>query len=242
MKLKSRLIKSFALGALWFSFVIIGFNAVQNSEPVDGIAGPLRTMLKMNDWVWEHFQSQRKLSVHKKNPAKGTKPRFNGNIGLESPLDLEHYRVTILNGEKSSELPLSAFYALPKVGYSTDFRCIEGWSEVVHYEGARFSEFMEAYHLGKKPDGSLYRYVGFETPDGEYYVSIDMDSMVHPQTVLSYEMNEMPLSIENGYPLRLSIPLKYGIKHIKRIGKITFSDTRPPDYWADEGYDWFAGF
>ena len=100
---------------------------------------------------------------------------------------------------------------------------------------------MEKYDLGKKEDGTYYQYVALETPDRGYYVSIDMESMLHPQTLLSYEMNGAPLSIENGAPLRLIIPIKYGIKSIKRVGKIYFSDTRPPDYWAERGYDWYSG-
>jgi DMSO/TMAO reductase YedYZ molybdopterin-dependent catalytic subunit len=54
-------------------------------------------------------------------------------------------------------------------------------------------------------------------------------------------MNGRPLLPQDGAPLRLMIPVKYGIKSIKRIGKLWFSDTRPPDYWAERGYDWFAG-
>jgi DMSO/TMAO reductase YedYZ molybdopterin-dependent catalytic subunit len=54
-------------------------------------------------------------------------------------------------------------------------------------------------------------------------------------------MNGAPLAIENGAPLRLVIPTKYGIKNIKRIGTITYADQRPADYWAEEGYDWYAG-
>jgi DMSO/TMAO reductase YedYZ molybdopterin-dependent catalytic subunit len=65
--------------------------------------------------------------------------------------------------------------------------------------------------------------------------------MMHEQTVLTYEMNERPLSLENGAPLRLIIPVKYGIKSLKRIGKIIFSDERLPDYWAERGYDWYSG-
>jgi len=45
----------------------------------------------------------------------------------------------------------------------------------------------------------------------------------------------------HGAPLRLAIPVKYGIKNIKRIGRITFMNSRPDDYWAQEGYDWYAG-
>ena len=80
------------------------------------------------------------------------------------------------------------------------------------------------------------------TPDGGYYVGLDMESMLHPQTLLCYERNGAPLSQEHGAPLRLVIPVKYGIKNLKRIGKIAFSDARPRDYWAENGYDYDSGF
>jgi DMSO/TMAO reductase YedYZ molybdopterin-dependent catalytic subunit len=82
----------------------------------------------------------------------------------------------------------------------------------------------------------------FETPDREYYVGLDMASALHSQTLLCYEMNDKPLEPQHGAPLRLVIPVKYGIKSLKRIGKIAFSETRPPDYWAERGYDYYAGF
>ena len=85
-------------------------------------------------------------------------------------------------------------------------------------------------------------YVELETPDKKYYVGIDMPSAIHPQTILAYEMNDKPLEPQHGSPLRLVIPVKYGIKNLKRIGKIAFSETRPPDYWAERGYDYYAGF
>ena len=84
-------------------------------------------------------------------------------------------------------------------------------------------------------------YTGLSTPDQQYYVGIDMPSMVQPQTLLCYEMNGKPLPLNQGYPLRLIIPVKYGIKHLKRIGTIYFSDQKPPDYWAERGYDYYAG-
>ena len=65
--------------------------------------------------------------------------------------------------------------------------------------------------------------------------------MMHEQTLLAYEMNGDPLNAKHGFPLRLVIPVKYGIKNLKQIGKIFFSDERPPDYWAERGYDWYAG-
>ena len=55
------------------------------------------------------------------------------------------------------------------------------------------------------------------------------------------EMNGKPLEDRHGAPLRLVMPVKYGIKNIKRIGTIEFTDRRPADYWAERGYDWYAG-
>lgn len=64
---------------------------------------------------------------------------------------------------------------------------------------------------------------------------------MHPQTLLAYEHNGKALTGEHGAPLRLVIPVKYGIKNIKRIGSIQYTNEKPGDYWAEEGYDWFAG-
>ena len=68
-----------------------------------------------------------------------------------------------------------------------------------------------------------------------------MKSAMHPQTLLAYEYDGSPLTPKHGAPLRLVIPVKYGIKNIKRIGAISYTSKKPDDYWADDGYDWFAG-
>ncbi len=217
------------------------FRHISDGEKISGAPAPLYKGYVLNQKVWEMLRSAKRASKGSGKSLKGKSPRVNGDIGLQAPVDIERYSVEVVSPEKSVLLPLGAFKALPKISTSTEFRCIEGWSEEISYAGARFSEFLSAYSLGKKPDGKYYSYVGLETPDGEYYVSIDMESMLHEQTVLTYEMNEAPLSLENGAPIRLIIPVKYGIKSLKRIGKIIFSDQRPRDYWAEEGYDWYSG-
>ncbi|HWD39394.1 MAG TPA: molybdopterin-dependent oxidoreductase [Fimbriimonas sp.] len=75
----------------------------------------------------------------------------------------------------------------------------------------------------------------------KYFVGLDVASALHPQTMLCYELNGKPLTLDHGAPLRLVIPTKYGVKNIKRIGAITYSKTRPEDLWAKDGYDWYAG-
>jgi hypothetical protein len=66
-------------------------------------------------------------------------------------------------------------------------------------------------------------------------------SAMHPQTLLAYQMNDELLDGKHGQPFRLIIPVKYGIKNLKRIGTISFSNRRPRDYWAEQGYDYYSG-
>ena len=148
------------------------------------------------------------------------------------------------------KLTLAQIRALPRVEMVTELKCIEGWSEVVHWTGARFADFINVYrpatlsgNLSDPPQRpeDLVRYVSLATEDGGYYVGLEMESAMHPQTLLCYEMNGLPLTPEHGAPLRLVIPVKYGIKNIKSIGTIRFTNQRPADYWAERGYDWYAG-
>ncbi len=148
-------------------------------------------------------------------------------------------------------LTLDDIRGLPRVEMTTELKCIEGWSTIVNWAGASFADFAARYQPPTREGGgapdvrarpqALVRYVGLETPDGGYYVGMDMASALHPQTLLCYEMNGRPLTPEHGAPLRLVTPVKYGIKHIKRIGRITFTDERPGDFWAERGYDWYSG-
>jgi DMSO/TMAO reductase YedYZ molybdopterin-dependent catalytic subunit len=153
-------------------------------------------------------------------------------------------------GSAPERFTLDDIKALPAVSMTTELKCIEGWSNIVHWTGARLIDLAAKYGLGsrsgrafdaeKKP-ADLFRYVRLETPAGAYYVGLDIASALHPQTLLCYAMNGEPLTPGHGAPLRLVIPVKYGIKNIKRIGTIRFTDERPGDYWAERGYDWYAG-
>ena len=132
---------------------------------------------------------------------------------------------------------------------TTEFKCIEGWSTIVHWAGVRFTDFLDGC-FDKLKTGRPYeldqyinvsKYVSLSTPDGSYFVGWDTPSILHPQTLLAYEMNGEPLTLEHGAPLRLASPTKYGIKQIKRIGRIEFTADRPRDFWAEYDYDWYAG-
>ena len=152
-------------------------------------------------------------------------------------------------GESDSTLPphtpglllqLADITRLPRHEMVTQFKCIEGWSQIVHWAGVRMADFLELYPPALI-DGKEPRFVYMETPDGDYYTGYDLEAMRHPQTLLVTEMMGRPLTQNHGAPLRLHMPIKYGYKQIKRIGLIAYTNTRPDDYWTKLGYDWYAG-
>ena len=79
-----------------------------------------------------------------------------------------------------------------------------------------------------------------ENPD-PYYVSLDLASASHLQTLLATHFNGQPLTVEHGAPLRLLVPVKLGLKNVKAITKLTYVAEEPKDYWAERGYSHYDG-
>jgi len=131
--------------------------------------------------------------------------------------------------------------SLPHHELVTEFKCIEGWSQVVHWGGYRLADLIAKYPPARGADGSLPKYVYMETPDGDYYCGFSLHTCQHPQSLLATEMAGKPLAQIHGAPIRLHMPIKYGYKQIKRIGLIAYTDMQPDDYWTKLGYDWYAG-
>ena len=216
--------------------------------------GIYRRAFEFNEKVSQIFYRPTRLAPEF-SPDRITAARFNGDAGLKGEFDAASWRLRIGGLAGRTEdlmLTLDEIKSLPRTEMTTEFKCIEGWSTIVHWAGVRFSDLLLKYppktHNSSQPDvinrpQDLVQYVSMTTPDEEYYVGWDMPSILHPQTLLAFEMNGEPLRPEHGAPLRLASPTKYGIKQIKRIGRIEFTSDRPRDFWAEPqyGYDWYAG-
>ena len=109
-------------------------------------------------------------------------------------------------------------------------RCRCGW------DGVRLSEIARLV----EPDPRA-RYVEFRSFEPGYYSSWDLESALHPQTILAYGMNGVPLAQEYGAPLRLYSAVKLGYKMVKYLAQVSFLPVRTGGYWEDQGYEWFAG-
>jgi DMSO/TMAO reductase YedYZ molybdopterin-dependent catalytic subunit len=218
----------------------IAFSWLYN-EPAnpDNVQPTLRKGLIANEKMFSLFYSKRREAKKFTKSDAVKKVRVNGNVGMEGVLDTATWRLKVARSPGDTLLiSLHDLMLLPKTEVVFDFKCIEGWSQVTWWGGVRFADFIKKYNLA--PQAGM-KYVGLVTPDGAYYAGNDMPSMLQPQTLLCYEMNGKALPMDQGYPLRLIIPVKYGIKHLKRIGVMYFSNDKPRDYWAEQGYDYFSG-
>ena len=139
--------------------------------------------------------------------------------------------------DRPMQLSLADLQTMPLTSMVIRHVCVEGWAAIVQWGGVRLQDLIRL----AQPKSNV-RYVYFKSADG-YYESWDLASAVHPQTLMVYQKNGGPLSIENGAPLRLASPVKLGYKQSKWVTQITLlSDLTPmKGYWEDQGYEWFGG-
>ena len=237
-RFRNKSIIAFILFAVAIVASIFIWKWIHRQPKIADALKPLRKVLSLNEKVFSKTLSSNHLAKTYPVSEAVKHVRVNGDIGLKTALDSNWKLHLVENTGDTVLITLADIKSLPKTDLVFDFKCIEGWSQITHWAGVKFSDFARKYNLNAQ---TQMNYVGLSTPDRQYYVGIDMASMMHPQTLLVYEMNGKPLPLNQGYPLRLIIPVKYGIKSIKRIGTIFFSNTPPPDYWYERGYDYYSG-
>jgi DMSO/TMAO reductase YedYZ molybdopterin-dependent catalytic subunit len=135
-----------------------------------------------------------------------------------------------------AKLTLAELMALPREELRLEHFCVEGWSAVAVRTGVRLSELVRRAEL--LPDA---RYVDFQSFDDDYHESWDLDSALHPQTLVVYGQDGAPLSPAFGAPARIYSPVKLGYKNTKYLTRILFLPERNGGYWSDQGYEWYAG-
>ncbi|MGH8801813.1 MAG: molybdopterin-binding protein [Casimicrobiaceae bacterium] len=150
---------------------------------------------------------------------------------------------------KPQSFTLAELHALPSRTQITRHDCVEGWSAVGKWQGARLSALLDRV----EPIPSA-RYVVFHCADPMnddgtdlYYESIGMDDAYHVQTILAYRLDDRPLPIKNGAPIRVRVERQLGYKHAKYVMRLqlveSFADIGDGNggYWEDQGYQWYAG-
>jgi DMSO/TMAO reductase YedYZ molybdopterin-dependent catalytic subunit/thiosulfate reductase cytochrome b subunit len=186
------------------------------------------------------------------------KPRANGSTDPDDPA----YKAFAQSGFKDwrlevgglvdqpQRLSLQDLRALPARTQITRHDCVEGWSYIGKWTGVPLSLVLQ--RAGLKGEA---KYIVFYCADSldesdkgnKYYESIDLVDALHPQTILAYDMNGAPLAMPYGAPLRVRVERQLGYKMAKYIMRIEAVKSLGAiggghgSYWADNGYEWYAG-
>ena len=150
--------------------------------------------------------------------------------------------------DRPLSLSLAQLRSLPHREQITRHDCVEGWSAIGKWRGVPLKLLLDAARMKDRA-----RYIVLHCADtmGDgrpYYESIDMVDAFHPQTILAFALNDQPLRVANGAPLRLRVERQLGYKHAKYLMKVEAVDNLAGmgggmgGYWEDRaGYDWYAG-
>jgi len=201
----------------------------------------LKAGLEFSDWTAQKLFAQRRLEPEYSNSEVAPFEKFPYNYYdvVDPGVDLERWTLTVQGlVQRPGDYKLEQIMALPKVVQNTRHVCVEGWDVVGNFGGVRGSDFLR--WLGADLTA---RFVEFECVD-DYYESIDMETMLHPQTLFCYEMYGKPLDRGHGAPLRLQMPTKIGYKQAKYLDTIRVTNVLKAGkqgYWEDQGYDWYGG-
>ena len=134
------------------------------------------------------------------------------------------------------KLTLKNLTDMPRTHHRVNHYCVEGWTAVEQWTGVRVRDLARFAGVQKGAE-----YVDFESFDNGYHESWDIESAMHPQTVVAYGLDGHMLGPAHGAPARVYSPVKLGYKNTKYLTRIMFLPVRTGGYWSDQGYEWYAG-
>jgi DMSO/TMAO reductase YedYZ molybdopterin-dependent catalytic subunit len=206
----------------------------------------LNRALRIDDDVAEALYSgNRRVPTYTKSQITPLKNNYNG--ATPDPSYISGWNLTLDGLASGISISLDIRNLTTRFSVReqiTRLVCVEGWSAIAWWAGLRFDDLLRAY-----PPMSQAKWARVESsvnldalgnPD-PYFVSIDLATARHPQTLLATHFNGRPLTVDHGAPLRLLVPVKLGLKSVKAITKITYSAQEPSDYWAERGYSRYDG-
>ena len=202
--------------------------------------------MRIDDDVAEALYSEnRRVPTYTKSQITPLKNNYNG--ATPDPGYISGWNLTIDGLDSGLSISLNIRNLMARFSVQeqiTRLVCVEGWSAIAWWAGLRFDDLLRAY-----PPMSQAKWARVESsinldesgnPD-PYFMSIDLGTARHPQTLLATHFNGQPLTVDHGAPLRLLVPVKLGLKNVKAITRITYSSEEPRDYWAERGYSHYDG-
>lgn len=232
--------------------LLSGCDRIGRSDAFQSIEGAARQLtMSAQRLVVDRTALAREFSPADMSPVF----RTNGNVmprssGYAAHLasGFAHWRL-VVDGlvARPLSLSLAQIRRLPARTQITRHDCVEGWSAIGKWTGLPLKLLLDGAGLRREA-----RYIVFHCADDfngvPYYESIDLVDAFHPQTILAWGMNDGPLPIGHGAPLRLRVERQLGYKHAKFVMRVEAVDglervgRGKGGYWEDSsGYQWYAG-
>ena len=179
--------------------------------------------------------------------------KANGSVDPRTPEYLAllregfaNYRLAIGGLVRNPQsLSLAQLRAMPARTQITRHDCVEGWSCIGKWKGVPIRHLLELAQPRAEARFLVFRCA--DSLDGDaarYYESVDLREARHPQSILAYDMNDAPLTVPHGAPLRARLERKLGYKHAKYVVGLDLVASLEGigggqgGYWEDRGYQW----
>jgi DMSO/TMAO reductase YedYZ molybdopterin-dependent catalytic subunit len=210
-----------------------------------GIWGPGQTLTYASQRILTTHSSAREFprSMISKTPFANQTSPPNDEFKRHQASGFADWRLSV-DGlvARPASFSLSDLKDLPVRSQITEVACEEGWSYIAEWIGTPLVEVLNAVGLSPRT-----RYLMYFSIDRDWWEGIDMADALHPQTLLTWGMNDGELPVGFGGPLRLRVPRQLGYKSIKYLTRVTAADSVKGfgkglgSAEPEDGYQWYAG-
>jgi DMSO/TMAO reductase YedYZ molybdopterin-dependent catalytic subunit len=206
----------------------------------------LNKALRIDDDVAEALYSvNRRVPTYTKSEITPLKNNYNG--ATPDPGYIPGWKLTLDGLASGLSISLDIQNLLTRFSVHeqiTRLVCVEGWSVIAWWAGLRFDDLLRAYPPMSQAKWALVESsvnLDAEGNPDPYFMSLDLATARHPQTLLATHFNGRPLTVDHGAPFRLLVPVKLGLKNVKAVTRIAYVAEEPGDYWAERGYSRYDG-
>ena len=177
---------------------------------------------------------------------------------LDTPTDSTYTRLAqdgfrdyrlIVDGlvERPQKLSLAELGAAGQQTQITRHDCVEGWSAIGKFRGVPLATVLAMAQPKANARYCVFHCFDVDQAGQRYYESLDLLEAAHPQTILALALNDVPIDLDHGAPVRLKVPTQLGYKSAKWVNRIELAANVQSiyggsgGYWEDQGYEWYAG-
>jgi DMSO/TMAO reductase YedYZ molybdopterin-dependent catalytic subunit len=209
-------------------------------DVIDGVSAEnaLRAISRFNDGAQALLFNRNRLAPIFPESAITRPFPFNAYYSEEDAPVVEAASYALKVGgrvEEKRSWTLPELYALPQEKQITRHVCVEGWSAIGSWTGARLSDFLK--RVGADTGA---KYINFVCAEG-YWTSLDMPTAMQPQTQMTFKFADATLPRSYGFPMKIRVPTKLGFKNPKHVVEMVVTNDYPGGYWENQGYNWFSG-